>query len=162
MRSLLHRLFVATLVGATAGIVFSATAAIASHQFPDVPTSHPLHDNIDWAVDNKVATGYSDGKFRPGEHVTRGQLSGWFRRSAGLPKIIHDPGSMTAATEGNNTVTCPSGTRPIAGGGSTSAFNLMLTDLTISSTSVSTRWETDNNAAATATLDTWATCMPKP
>jgi len=57
-------------------------------------------------------------------------------------------------------VTCPAGTRPIAGGGSTDAFNMLMTDINISSTSLSVRWETDNGAIQSATTDAWATCIP--
>jgi S-layer homology domain len=146
-----------------AGILLgSATTSVvwASHQFSDVPNSHQFHSHIDWAADNGIVSGYSDGTFRPNDPVSRSASVAFLRRYNNSITIVHNPGTMTNASEANNTVSCPAGKRPIAGGGSTDAFNLFLTDVTITSTSVSVRWETDNNALQSATTDAWATCVP--
>jgi hypothetical protein len=39
--------------------------------FPDVPVGHPLCSDIQWLVDEGIATGYPDGTFRPGMPVSR-------------------------------------------------------------------------------------------
>jgi hypothetical protein len=51
-------------------------------------------------------------------------------------------------------------TRPLSGGGRTDAFNVFLTDINITSTSVSVRWETDSNAVQSGTTEAWALCAP--
>jgi hypothetical protein len=43
--------------------------------FTDVPTTNPFYDYIETAYNHGVISGYSDGTFRWGNNVTRGQLS---------------------------------------------------------------------------------------
>jgi hypothetical protein len=43
--------------------------------FSDVPTSNPFYTFIETAFNHAIISGYSDGTFRPGNNVTRGQLS---------------------------------------------------------------------------------------
>ena len=43
--------------------------------FTDVPADHPFYQYIETAVHNGIVSGYADGTFRPGNNVTRGQLS---------------------------------------------------------------------------------------
>ena len=43
--------------------------------FNDVPTNHTFYQYIETAADRGVISGYADGTFRPGNDVTRGQLS---------------------------------------------------------------------------------------
>jgi hypothetical protein len=75
-------------------------------------------------------------------------------------EVVHHAGSFTSVTEANNGVSCPAGKRPIAGGGTTDSFNMMPTDIGIGASSVSVRWESDNNALLTGNSDAWATCIP--
>jgi len=146
-----------------AGILLgSATTSVvwASHQFSDVPTSNPFHGDISWAVDHGITSGFADGTFRPKDPVTRQAAIAFLHRYNNTITVVHHAGTISSSTEGSNTVTCPAGTRPIAGGGSTDAFNMLMTDINISSTSLSVRWETDNGAIQSATTDAWATCIP--
>ena len=46
-----------------------------SPTFTDVPTDHPFYQYIETAAHNNIVSGYADGTFRPGNNVTRGQLS---------------------------------------------------------------------------------------
>lgn len=55
--------------------------------FPDVPEGHLFHEEITWLATNRYATGYTDGTFRPGEHVTRGALAAFLHRMAGSPDV---------------------------------------------------------------------------
>jgi hypothetical protein len=57
-------------------------ASFANHQFPDVPTSHPFHDDIVWLVSNDITEGYDDGTYRPNQPVTRGSMAAFLRRTA--------------------------------------------------------------------------------
>jgi hypothetical protein len=140
----------------------SATTSVvwASHQFSDVPTSHIFHGHITWAADNGIATGYSDGKFRPNDPVSRGASVAFLHRYNNALTIVHHAGTITAATQHTNTVDCPSGKRPLSGGGSTNQVNLMLTDIVISATAVTVRWESDDNVSLTGSSDAWALCAP--
>jgi len=160
MRVVRHLIF-ALVFGALAGLGFAATAW-ASHQFSDVPNSHPFHDDISWAKSRGLANGYPNGTFKPDDDVSRGALTAWLRRYTNKIVIRHHSATFNNATEVNNSVTCMAGERPIAGGGSTDAFNTMLTDVSIGPTSVSVRWESDNNAMVSGSSDVWATCMPAP
>ncbi len=47
----------------------------ATPQFSDVPTSHPFYKHISWLAEEGVVSGFSDGTFRPGASLTRGQLA---------------------------------------------------------------------------------------
>jgi len=57
----------------------------ASPSFPDVPTSHPFFDEIEWLVDVEVTGGFGDGSYRPGASVTRGSMAAFLHRFAVLP-----------------------------------------------------------------------------
>src|SRR5205823_14237795 len=43
--------------------------------FTDVPTTNPFHAFVETTYHRGINSGYSDGTFRPGNDVTRGQLS---------------------------------------------------------------------------------------
>ena len=43
--------------------------------FSDVPIGGAFYPYIETAYNNRVISGYSDGTFRPGMNITRGQLS---------------------------------------------------------------------------------------
>jgi glucose/arabinose dehydrogenase len=53
--------------------------------FVDVLGTHPFYDDIAWMVDNGIATGYSDGTFRPNDGVTRQAMAAFLYRTAGSP-----------------------------------------------------------------------------
>jgi hypothetical protein len=60
--------------------------------FSDVPASHQFHDAIVWAAEEDVATGFSDGTFRPGSPVARQGVAAWLWRLAGEPDPGDTPG----------------------------------------------------------------------
>lgn len=66
--------------------------------FIDVPTSNPFYVYVETAYNRGVISGYSDGTFRPGADVTRGQLSkiivtaeGWPINTIGGPHFFDVP-----------------------------------------------------------------------
>ena len=136
--------------------------ALASHQFSDVPDSYLFHNSVDWAFDYGIATGYSNGTYRPNDPVTRGQMTAFLRRLSGEFEVVHtqvDPGSSTTFQEG---ATCPGDKRPIAGGGHTTEVNLFMTDSSPGGSSWFVRWETDNNTSVDPSqIDVWALCAPR-
>ncbi|WP_159449082.1 S-layer homology domain-containing protein [Demequina sp. NBRC 110055] len=76
------------LVAALVAAVTMTTAAPAAHaalQFPDVPPSHQFATEIDWLAQQHITTGYSDGDFRPRDHITREAFAAFVYRLAGEP-----------------------------------------------------------------------------
>lgn len=115
-----------------------AVPAAASHQFSDVPTNHPHHDNISWLAANGVTAGCNAAgdRFCPDEPVTRAQLATFMRRFAnnvtsgdgsdGLPAgaIVMMPAGQSCPS-GYSTVTAlderfPRGSTSSGYGGTTS------------------------------------------
>jgi len=81
-------LFLAFIAGA--GITY----VIAS--FPDVPPDNFAYDDINWAQENGITTGFPDGTFRPDEYVTRAQMAAFLHRTAGVlvaagVHVVRDP-----------------------------------------------------------------------
>lgn len=56
--------------------------APATSPFRDVPTSHNYFGPITWAASEKITSGYTDGTFRPGRAVTRGEVASFLYRAA--------------------------------------------------------------------------------
>lgn len=64
-------------------------------QFSDVPVSSPFYDGVRCLVCRGIVSGYSDGTFRPGNNITRGQISKMVSNAAGFdespePQIFED------------------------------------------------------------------------
>jgi hypothetical protein len=150
-------------VGVIVGIAIGSavTSAVwAVHTFPDVPTSSPFHADIAWAAEHDIVNGKADGLFHPNDAVSRQAATAFLHRYNNEFEIVHHAGSMSANTFTLNTVTCPAGKRPLSGGGNTSSANLFMTDMIIGATTITVRWETDNNVADDAATDAWALCAP--
>ena len=117
---------------------------------------------MDWAFDYGIATGYSDGTYRPNDPVTRGQMTAFLRRLSGEFELVHisvDPGSSETF---NESATCPGDKRPIAGGGHTSSVNVFMTDSSPSGPAWFVRWESDNDVAVNLSeIEVWALCAPR-
>jgi S-layer homology domain len=150
----------AVLVGGIA--IGSATTSVvwANHTFPDVPTSSPFHGDIAWAAEHDIVNGKPDGLYHPNEAVSRQAIAAMLHRYNNSFEVVHHGGSISSNTFGLNTVTCPTGKRPLSGGGSTDSANLFMTDMAIGTTSLTVRWESDDNALISATTDAWALCAP--
>ena len=73
---------IAAIVATTALAV--PALAIASHQYTDVPDSHPFHGHIDAITDAGVTSGCGGGKFCPDAAVTRGQMAAFLNRLGAL------------------------------------------------------------------------------
>jgi hypothetical protein len=81
--------FIATLILALPMVV------LASHQFDDVPNSHPFHNDIDALADAGITGGCSADNYCPGSFVTRGQMAAFLNRLGALapgkvPKVNAD------------------------------------------------------------------------
>ncbi len=51
--------------------------------FKDVPTTHSFYKAIQWAVEQGITSGYSNGKFGPNDNCTRGQIATFLWKYAG-------------------------------------------------------------------------------
>jgi hypothetical protein len=51
------------------------TQECSTQHFSDVPPSDPFYCYVETAYGHEIISGYADGTFRPGNNVTRGQLS---------------------------------------------------------------------------------------
>lgn len=52
--------------------------------FTDVPEDHPFHDDIQWAFETGISTGYTGGRagqYGPDDPVTRAQMAAFLRRA---------------------------------------------------------------------------------
>jgi hypothetical protein len=61
-----------------------ATPTACSAQFSDVPLDHTFYSYVRCLACRGIVSGYADGTFRPGNNVTRGQLSKIVSNSAGF------------------------------------------------------------------------------
>ena len=70
--------------------VLIPVAAVASHQFTDVPDSNIFHDDIAWMADNNVTKGCNppaNDKYCPSNTVTREQMAAFMHRLA-VNKVV--------------------------------------------------------------------------
>lgn len=103
--------FFAMITMLTLTLVLAVQPAAAAAKFPDVTTSNRFHDEIQFLVDKKIISGYSNGSFQPKRNVTRGEAAIMIGRSLGLngaqrntkfkdvPKTNRASGYIAAATE---------------------------------------------------------------
>jgi len=49
--------------------------------FSDVPVSHPFVNDIEWAVENGITTGYPDGTFHPAANIERQAMAAFLYRA---------------------------------------------------------------------------------
>jgi hypothetical protein len=63
--------------------------------FSDVAGSAHL-EAIGWIFERGITLGFSDGTFRPGQAVTRGQMASFLDRALGLPEAASGGFSDTA------------------------------------------------------------------
>jgi hypothetical protein len=55
--------------------------------FPDVSTSHPFYDEIEWMVEENITEGFGDGTFKPANNVSRQAMSAFMHRLADGPGV---------------------------------------------------------------------------
>ena len=78
------------LVISVVAIALIPVAAVASHQFTDVPDSNIFHSDIAWMRDNNVTKGCNppaNDKYCPGTTVTREQMAAFMHRLA-INKVV--------------------------------------------------------------------------
>lgn len=72
------------LAAVLAGMVALGTfaVAVATDSFPDVLPDTFYHDDVTWLKNNGISTGYTDGTYRPGQPLTRGEAATMLHRAA--------------------------------------------------------------------------------
>jgi hypothetical protein len=78
---------------ASAPITASRPAACTTSPFTDVPTTHTFCREIKWSSTTGIATGFTDGSFRPTANVTRQAMAAFLARLVGasLPACTTSP-----------------------------------------------------------------------
>jgi hypothetical protein len=68
--------------------------------FSDVPAAHTFHEEIAWLADEGIATGFADGRFRPGAPISRQAVAAFLHRAHGAPAgPFPDPGFSDVAED---------------------------------------------------------------
>ncbi len=77
------------------GCKWVTVAPVPPGPFFDVSGVHPFVDEVQWLVDQGIATGRSDGSFGPTAPVTRGAMAMFLWRAAGSPTASAVPAGAT-------------------------------------------------------------------
>ncbi len=64
------------------GVNINLPTQVVNRPYPDVEVNRWSAPKIQWARDNRIISGYDDGRFRPGQVVTRAELMAVQRRAA--------------------------------------------------------------------------------
>lgn len=124
-----RRRFVTLLMMGVISLVLAGAALLAqfigpssaNHEFPDVATGSPFHDEVSWLVEEGIATGFPNGNFNPKDPVNRQQAAFWLSNfddrlpvvmwaqvDHGIPPVLVQGRGATAASRlgpGNYRVT---------------------------------------------------------
>lgn len=132
----------------------------ASHQFSDVPTNNPFHDDIGWMADHGIANGYADGTYKPTNPVTRQAFAAFLHRYNEEITVATTTGPYSGVSSFEANAYCPQGKRALAAGGSTTSQGVVITDIKLSPFSANVRWQSLTGASVSGVLVVWATCAP--
>jgi hypothetical protein len=83
------------------------TAALAGHEFPDVPTGHPFHDDIGAIAQAGITAGFTDGTYRPGDPVTRQSMAAFMHRGFGRVGFAVGPITEEVHVDANDVISNP-------------------------------------------------------
>ena len=107
----------ATVVSsAVVALVVSGGVAVASHQFPDIPTNSFFHKAITAIGDAGCAGGYQDGTFKQNNNATRGQFAYWLNNCAGRVSFVETGEVALATSEGGPLATLAMKAGALSGG----------------------------------------------
>jgi hypothetical protein len=159
--------FVTVAVAAFAALGLTLTrTADASHKFNDVGSTNFFHDSTAWLKDNGIADGFNGGRFQPNSNITRGQASYWFSNYNDALEVVQFTFAPGSGTGWASTAKCPTGKRPVAGGGevgtnfSTDMF-MVESHPDMANNAWRVRWESEGNTNfVPPDLTIWALCVP--
>ncbi|MBM7609081.1 ABC-type transporter Mla subunit MlaD [Lysinibacillus composti] len=95
----LKKYVVPTLIAAALFSTAGVSAEAKGKGFKDVPNNVDYYHTVQKLVNFKIIGGYSDGTFKPGNYVTRGQAASMIARILGVDlKNVKDPGFKDVST----------------------------------------------------------------
>jgi hypothetical protein len=102
-----------------AGLIGGLGATAANASFDDVPNEGAYTEHIDNLQEAGIATGYSDGSFRPAADMNRRQTAAWLDRSAARVGLDRTDGATIVLDAANPVATLAEVemTSPAAGDG---------------------------------------------
>jgi len=154
------------VVAFIAGTLTAGVGAVwAEHQFSDVPTNHPFHNDIDWLTKNGIAQGYPGEVFKPADPVSRQAFAAFLHRYNDEIEVVNTSAPGASLPAAFISAPCPVGKRAISGGGFNLATPGMILSYSRPSTS-GTAWEMgwiSKTGANVSTLGYGATafCIPE-
>ena len=170
MWSNLRVLSVCVIGGLLAGFAFFGAIAVANHQFGDVGTNNPFHEEISWLTDQGLATGFPDGTFDPQGRIKRQQAAFWFANYNDAIYLTESPIDPPAGQTFSGQAGCADDDRAVAGGGVVDQASLRDDVAIVSSFPTreegdvdnqwSVEWQTEDDDVVDPTLTIWALCMP--
>ena len=104
MRIMKKRFVPALFAALLLGIGAVGGQAWATHRFSDVPDGGWIAQQVDWLVDNNIATGYTDGTFEPSAPITRAQVGNWLRNYDAQAAMTPTVAGLTIRNESNSQV----------------------------------------------------------
>lgn len=118
----------------TAVSLLVITVAGASHDFNDVGTDHPFHDDISLIADAGITTGFADGGYHPGDPVTRQSMAAFLSR--GLTRVGYDEGSASVNSSASNTLATVEMERGAAGDAASMGFYVVTATVAVTTENV--------------------------
>ncbi len=148
----------------TPAVVAGTTAWATTRSFSDVPSSHPFHDEINWADVYGIVNGYPDGTFRPSGTVTRQAAVAFLSRYNDSLTLRTSELNPSADDAFFQVISCPPGQRALAGGGNLNLVNTFMTSSApVPPEGWGVSWETEGDAVLDpSVLELWALCAPGP
>jgi hypothetical protein len=132
-----------TLLLLTVALLNVPAIAVATHVFRDVPDGSTHAAGIDYLAEAGITSGCTATTFCPNDNLTRAQMGTFLYRASGnAPGIAPGTNAATVTAAGvvtsqssrnvngsvnGHTVTCPTGTAVVGGGGTTSTGGFELT-----------------------------------
>jgi hypothetical protein len=120
----LRRLSARSAALVLAGLVLAVPAVVlANHQFPDVPTGHTFHSQIEAIAEAGITAGFGDGGYHPSDPVTRQAMAAFMQRGFGRVGLAVAAAPITASVSTNDLVAVPVRRITITVPGATNAFS---------------------------------------
>ncbi|MCM3718521.1 N-acetylmuramoyl-L-alanine amidase [Fictibacillus phosphorivorans] len=79
-----RKIIVTCLLLLVTTLCFSSPGSVSASSFPDVPTHHRAYDEIMYLANKKILGGYTNGTFKPDNHVTRSEAASMIGRALQL------------------------------------------------------------------------------
>jgi hypothetical protein len=154
---------VAVVVAAAVSATLVTNAFAGDFAFTDVPSDHPFVEEIDFVADARIAEGFPDGTYRPGQPVSRQAMAAFLARAQSYVVVAELATASNTSTLSANVRCGRSRHVAISGGavyqGAGRAF------LSSSGPGSGGGWAvgmtTDDGVVRTMTMTAFAVCVPE-